>query len=161
VWCDLNNESEQLTRLIDGGIEVKGADDQRHKEDAMLGFSDGKYRVIISKPSIAGWGLNWQHCNNMAFVGLSDSFESYYQATRRCWRFGQKMPVNVHVITSELEGAVVQNIKRKENDAMRMAEQMVSHMADISRGEITGSFRQKTEYKPNLDIKLPSFLVAA
>lgn len=161
VWCDLNSESELLKRSIPDAVEVKGSDDHRHKEDAMLGFADGKYRVMVSKPSIAGFGMNWQHCNNMAFVGLSDSFESYYQATRRCWRFGQKNPVNVHVITSRLEGAVVENIKRKERDAMVMADNMVQHMSDISKTEIKGLRREKTEYKANVPIKLPSFLEAA
>lgn len=160
IWCDLNDESAMLTRLIAGAVEVKGSDDNKHKERAMLGFAEGLHRVIVSKPSIAGFGLNWQHCRNMAFVGLSDSFESYYQATRRCWRFGQKNTVNVHVITSELEGAVVANIKRKERDALLMADNMVLHMGDIQKSEISGLSRQKTEYKPTLRVLIPSFLEA-
>jgi hypothetical protein len=96
----------------------------------MLGFTAARYRVLVTKPSIAGFGMNWQHCANMAFVGLSDSYEQFYQAVRRCWRFGQKQPVNVYVITAETEGAVVANIKRKEADAMKMAENMVEHMKD-------------------------------
>lgn len=161
IWCDLNTESEMLSRSIPDAVEVKGSDTNQHKEDAMLGFIDGKYRVLVSKPSIAGFGMNFQHCNNMAFVGLSDSFESYYQATRRCWRFGQKNPVNVHIITSHLEGAVVANIQRKERDAMAMADSMVEHMSDISKVEITGLTRDKTEYVAEIPITLPSFLEAA
>lgn len=161
VWCDLNVESEMLKRLIPDAVEVKGSDDAKHKEDAMIGFADGKYRVMDSKASIAGFGMNWQHCNNMAFVGLSDSFESYYQATRRCWRFGQKKPVNVHVITSELEGAVVRNILRKEADAQRMAEQMVEHMSAISSAEIKGISRDRTEYRADDQIILPQFIMEA
>lgn len=161
IWCDLNNESDMLSRLIKDAVEVKGSDTNQHKEDAMMGFIDGKYRVLVSKPSIAGFGMNFQHCNNMAFVGLSDSFESYYQATRRCWRFGQKNPVNVHIITSHLEGAVVANIQRKERDAMEMADRMVEHMSDISRVEIVGLTRDKTEYIADTKVKLPSFLEAA
>lgn len=161
VWCDLNNESALLARMINGAVEVKGSDDNRHKEDAMLGFADGKYRVMVSKPSIAGFGMNWQHCSNVAFVGLSDSFEAYYQATRRCWRFGQKNEVKVHVITSELEGAVVANIQRKERDAIAMADNMVLHMGDIQRSEIRGTHRQKTEYRPAQKVKSPLFLEAA
>jgi len=158
IWCDLNTESEMLSKSIKDSIEVKGSDTAQHKENAMLGFADGTYRVIVSKPSIAGFGLNWQHCNNMAFVGLSDSFEAYYQATRRCWRFGQKKPVNVHVITSELEGAVVKNIQRKEKDAQNMAESMVRHMNHISSSEIKGVKKDKTEYMPQENIHLPPFL---
>jgi SNF2 family DNA or RNA helicase len=127
----------------------------------MLGFAAGKYRVLVSKPSIAGFGMNFQGCRNMAFVGLSDSFEAYYQATRRCWRFGQKNPVNVHIITSELEGNVVSNIRRKEQDAERMAESMVEHMSNISSSEIKGVFRTVTKYEPTQSIQIPQFMRAA
>ena len=158
VWCDLNVESEMLRRIIPDAVEVKGSDTNQHKEESMLGFADGKYRVIVSKPSICGFGMNWQHCNNMAFVGLSDSFESYYQATRRCWRFGQKRPVSVNVITSELEGAVVRNIQRKESDAQRMADQMVEYMSAISSAEIKGISRNRTAYRAERRMTLPQFL---
>lgn len=158
VWCDLNAESELLKKLIPDAVEVKGADSNRHKEESMIGFSNGVYRVMDSKPSIAGFGMNWQHCNNMAFVGLSDSFEAFYQATRRCWRFGQKRPVNVHVITSELEGNVVANIKRKEDDAERMALEMTEHMSEISSAEIKGSSRNTSKYEPKIKIKIPNFM---
>jgi len=161
VWCDLNTESEMLARMIPDAIEVKGSNDNSFKENAMLGFSDGKYRVLVSKPSIAGFGMNFQNCHNMAFVGLSDSFESYYQATRRCWRFGQKQPVNVHVITSELEGAVVANIKRKEDDAIQMAGSMVEHMSSISSAEIKGIQRTESEYLPTIKADIPIFMRAA
>ncbi|MCP4003210.1 MAG: helicase [bacterium] len=128
VWCDLNAESAALTKAIAGAVEVKGSDTREHKTDSMLGFSDGKIRVLVTKPSIAGFGMNWQHCANVAFVGLSDSYEQYYQAVRRCWRFGQESAVHVYVVTSDAEGAVVSNIQRKEKDAELMAEKMVEHM---------------------------------
>jgi superfamily II DNA or RNA helicase len=147
VWCNLNSESDALRKSIPGSVEVKGSDSNEHKEKALLGFSDGSIRVIVTKPSIAGFGLNWQHCHNMAFVGLSDSYEQFYQAVRRCWRFGQLKPVNVHVICAETEGAVVANIKRKEREAMAMAENMVTHMKDLNRAALDGaSFRNKAEY---------------
>jgi hypothetical protein len=161
VWCDLNAESEMLAKLIPDAIEVKGADSNKHKENAMLGFADGLFRVMVTKPKIAGFGMNWQHCHNMAFVGLSDSFEAYYQATRRCWRFGQKYPVGVHVVTSEIEGAVVANIRRKEADAEIMAARMVEHMSSISSLEIKGATRQTNEYEPTQNIIIPKFLEAA
>jgi len=128
VWCNLNTESEALKRAIPDAIEVKGSDSNEHKEDAMLGFIDGKYRVLVSKPSICGFGMNFQHCSDMVFVGLSHSFEQYYQAVRRCWRFGQAEPVDVTVITSDLEGAVKANIERKERDAEQMIQEMVNSM---------------------------------
>ncbi len=146
VWCNLNDESAQLKSAIAGAIEVKGSDSNEHKEKSMLGFTAGTVRCLVTKPSIAGFGMNWQHCNNMAFVGLSDSYEQFYQAVRRCWRFGQKKPVNVYVITAETEGAVVANIKRKEADAMRMAENMVEHMKDLNTDAIRGMSRQKAGY---------------
>jgi hypothetical protein len=146
VWCNLNDESAQLKAAINGAVEVKGADTNEHKERSMLGFTAGDVRCIVTKPSIAGFGMNWQHCNNMAFVGLSDSYEQFYQAVRRCWRFGQKNPVNVYVITAETEGAVVANIKRKEADAMRMSENMVEHMKDLNSEAIRGMSREKAGY---------------
>ena len=106
VWCELNSESEMLTRAINGAVEVTGSMDTDKKESTLREFAAGKIRVLVTKPSIAGFGLNWQHCRKMAFVGVTDSFESYYQAVRRCWRFGQKSAVDVHIFSSVLEGAV-------------------------------------------------------
>lgn len=160
VWCNLNSESEALKRAIPDAVEVKGSDSPEQKEKALAAFSDGSVRVLISKPSICGFGMNWQHCHKMAFVGLSDSFEQMYQAVRRCWRFGQDKPVDVHLITATTEGAVVSNIKRKEADAERMAAAMVEHMKDISIEQVTGTRRIKTAYNPSKQIELPSFIVA-
>jgi hypothetical protein len=151
VWCDLNDESSELARLITDSVEVRGSDSNEHKESAMMGFADGKHRVIVTKPKIAGFGMNWQICHNVAFVGLSDSYEMYYQAVRRCWRFGQTKPVNVKVITSDLEGAVVRNIERKEADAMRMAQEMVQHMHLINEDNIKGMARTVNEYKTDTE----------
>lgn len=132
VWCDLNDESTALVRAISGAVEVRGSDSPEHKERAMRDFTAGKIRVLVSKPSIFGFGINMQHCAHMAFVGLSDSFEQLYQATRRCWRFGQTRPVESYIITSETEGAVVKNIRRKEKQAEAMMENIVGHMAGLS-----------------------------
>ena len=135
VWCNLNAESEALTRAIPGAVEVKGSDSVEHKERTLLGFAEGTVRILVSKPSIAGHGLNFQKCARMAFVGLSDSWEQYYQAIRRCWRFGQSRSVEVHVITADTEGAVVANIERKERQAAEMMENVVSHMRGLSLGQ--------------------------
>jgi DNA modification methylase/superfamily II DNA or RNA helicase len=129
IWCDLNAESEALTRAIPDAVEVKGADKPEYKEEMMLGFAAGNVRVLVSKPSICGFGMNFQTCHRMAFVGLSDSFEMLYQATRRCWRFGQTEPVDVHVITANTEGAVVRNIERKETQAAEMFDMITKEMA--------------------------------
>lgn len=129
IWCNLNSESEQLRKAIPGSVEVKGSDTPAHKERAMLDFIDGTVRVLISKPSICGFGMNFQQCSHMAFVGLSDSWEQYYQAMRRCWRFGQKKPVNVYIVAAETEGAVVANIRRKDAQAEAMMSELVDNMA--------------------------------
>lgn len=158
VWCDLNSESEMLTKAIHDAVEVKGSDKQKDKESRLLGFTNNDFRVIVTKPSIAGWGLNWQHCHNMIFVGLSDSFEQMYQAVRRCWRFGQKQKVNVYVVTSEAEGAVVRNIKRKEEQVEKMALEMVEHMKEINSAQIRNLSIEDKTYTPDKDFELPSFV---
>ena len=129
VWCNLNDESAALVDAIPDAVEVKGSDSPEHKESAMLRFSDGDIRVLVTKPSIAGFGMNWQHCHNVAFVGLSHSYEQYYQAVRRVWRFGQTEEVDVHVITSSVDGNIVDNIKRKEKPSMQMFDEIVRYMS--------------------------------
>jgi hypothetical protein len=134
VWCNLNAESQALVKAIPGAVEITGSDTTEHKESAILGFLSGAVRVVVSKPSILGFGLNLQHCARMVFVGLSDSYEQLYQATRRCWRFGQVRPVDVYLVTSDAEGAVVRNIQRKEAQAEEMFRSIVAEMAGLSLG---------------------------
>ena len=130
VWCDLNDESSALARAIPDSVEVRGSDDPDDKERALLAFTNGDARVIVTKPSIAGWGLNWQHCAHVAFAGLSDSYEQYYQAVRRCWRFGQRNPVRVVIVASNREQAVLENVRRKERQAQAMFADIVEAMRD-------------------------------
>ncbi len=157
-WCNLNSESAALAAAIPDAVEISGADSEDAKERKLIDFSAGRIRVLVTKPSICGFGMNWQHCADTGFVGLNDSFEQIYQAIRRFWRFGQTKPVNVHFIASEIEGAVVANIKRKEADADRMAAAMVLHMADLSTREVRGLERDKGEYNPALSMRLPNWL---
>lgn len=161
VWCDLNDESDMLRAAIDGAIEVRGSQDFDEKEAALESFRHGQSRVIVTKPSIAGFGLNWQHCANMAFVGVTDSYESYYQAVRRCWRFGQTKPVNVHVFASDLEGAVVANLERKEKAAAEMAAEMVSFTAAAVRRNIVGAQQSTNPYNDSAKMELPKWISAA
>lgn len=158
VWCDLNAESEALKRSIPDSVEVKGSDNNEHKINAMTGFADGNIRVLVTKPSIAGYGMNWQHCSNMAFVGLSDSFEQYYQAVRRCWRFGQEKPVNVYIIISQREGAVKANIERKEQDAQVLVNEMINYTKEITKRNIQQTYRNISEYNPKQTMMLPGWL---
>jgi hypothetical protein len=158
VWCDLNIESELLRKAIPGAVEVKGSDKPAKKEQAMLDFAQGKIRVLVTKPKIAGFGMNWQHCADMAFVGLSDSFEQVFQAIRRCYRFGQERPVNVHMITSSREGATAENIKRKETDFNKMVSEMVQYTKEITSADIKSTERDVTEYEPTEQLILPEWL---
>lgn len=152
VWCNLNDESAELAKAINGAVELTGSDSDDFKEQTMIDFVNGKIRVMVTKPRIAGFGMNLQNCHNMAFVGLSDSYEQFYQAVRRCWRFGQKKPVHVHMITAQTEGAVVANIKRKEKDAMEMAASMVEHMKEINTASIHGAtVREKSPYVRDME----------
>jgi len=125
VWCDLNAEADAVQKLIPGAVQVAGSDVPDVKASRLIDFSEGRTRVMVSKPSIAGYGLNWQHCARVVFVGLSDSWEAYFQAIRRCWRFGQTRDVECHVVISSAEGAVLANIERKEREASKMLDAMV------------------------------------
>lgn len=160
-WCHLNSESEAISKAITDAVEVRGSDSPDEKERKLIDFSEGRIRVLVTKPSICGFGMNWQHCADTGFVGLNDSFEQFYQAIRRFWRFGQSKPVNCHIIAAETEGATVSNIRRKEMDADRMAASMVRHMADLSSQAIKGSTRNTTTYDPQTPVIIPSFLEQA
>ena len=141
IWCQLNDEADALKSALPNAIEVRGPDDPELKAERLLGFANGAIDCLISKPSIAGWGMNFQRCSDMIFVGLNDSFEQLYQAIRRCWRFGQTRPVNVYMIAAETEGAVVTNLDDKERAAEYMAAQMAEHMKDLTRRSLRGDDR--------------------
>lgn len=158
VWCDLNDESKKLHQLINDSVEVKGSDKQKHKSTAMLDFSDDKIKCLVTKPSIAGFGMNWQNCRNMIFVGLSDSYEAYYQAIRRCWRFGQDKEVNIYIIISSKEGTVKENIERKQQDAEKMQKAMIKLTKDITSKELKQTTRITTEYNPKIEMEIPSWI---
>ncbi len=161
VWCDLNDESALLSSLIPGAVEVRGSDKPDEKARALLDFSEGRSRYLVTKPSIAGFGMNWQQCHNMIFVGLSDSYEAMYQAIRRCYRFGQKDAVNIHIITSAAEGAVKANVERKESQATEMKAQMVQYTKEILAQEIHGTQRIVIPYDPQVEMGLPAWLRSA
>lgn len=157
-WCNLNPESEMLADLILRAVEVAGSQKDEFKEQALFDFCEGRIDRLVTKGKIAGWGLNMQKCSHMALVGLSDSWELLYQLVRRCWRFGQTETVHVHVITGELEGAVVRNIKRKERDAAIMAEQMLGYMREINTAEIHGTVRRQESYQAKQAVEVPAWL---
>jgi len=130
------------------------------KEAAITGWLNRERPIMVSKSSIMGWGINAQHCARSAFVGVTDSWEAYYQAVRRCWRFGQRREVHVHIFTSELEGAVVANLKRKEADAVAMAEALSAETRDAVRAAVTGSTRVVNLYNATKRVQTPSWLTS-
>lgn len=156
IWCNLNDESAALKAAIPGAVEVKGADSPEHKERAMVDFAEGRLRVMVSKPSICGFGMNFQICHKMAFVGLSDSFEEMDQALHRCYRYGQTETVDCHVIVAETEGAVTRNIQRKRAANEQMADELVRHVS--VNYEASGLVRQAVAYRPAEIIRLPEWL---
>lgn len=157
VWCDLNDESHKLHELIKDSVEVQGSDKDTHKSKAMLDFGNGKIKCLVTKPKIAGFGMNWQNCHNMIFTGLSDSYEQYYQALRRCWRFGQKEKVNVYIIISSKEGCVKENIERKQKDFLKMQSEMTELTKEITKKELRSTCRISTPYEPKEHMKLPKW----
>ena len=131
LWCGLNTEAEALAAAIPGAVNVHGALDPDDKARLLLGFADGDFDVLITKPSIASQGLNYQHCHRMAFVGLGDSYEQYYQAIRRCYRYGQTEVVRAHVIVSDLETQIAANVARKETQANQITSELVAEMRRV------------------------------
>lgn len=158
IWCNLNDESKYLSDIIQDSVQIVGSMTEDKKEQILEDFALGNIKKLISKPSLTGFGMNWQHCHNTCFVGLNDSFEQIYQAIRRFYRFGQEKEVYAHFIASELEGAVVSNIARKEKQAEHMMSQMIKYSADLSAKNIKGAARETLSYNANEDMKLPSWI---
>lgn len=157
AWCNLNDESSLIAEKTEAH-EVFGSQTPKVKEDILGRFSKGEIKKLVTKPKIAGFGLNWQHCNKMVFVGLSDSFEAFYQAVRRCWRFGQIKPVDVHIVVSDREGAVLDNIKRKQAQHDQMSKEMANIMREFTKKELSGFQDDKDLYEPQIKINIPNFI---
>lgn len=150
VWCHLNDESAALAKAIPGAVAVSGADSIDHKEQSILGFLDGSIRVLVSKASIFGFGLNLQHCHQQAYVGIDHSFEMFYQAVRRSWRFGQTKPVDVHVFLGASEGLILESLKEKEARHNQMSARMVDHMKEMMQKTVFGATIEKSDYTRDL-----------
>lgn len=156
IWCETDYDADAVRALLPEATEVHGRMKPEEKEAGLAAFSNGEARILITKPSIAGWGLNWQHCARQAFVGLSFSYEAFYQAVRRCWRFGQTRPVDVHVACAETEEAIWQAIVRKRDDHTTMKKAMRTAMAEAVEVRST-----KQDYAPATRAALPSWLEKA
>lgn len=157
VWCDLNAEGDALEAAIPGSVQVSGSDSLDAKVEKIRKFLSGEARVLVTKPKVAGMGLNLQHCAKEAFVGVTHSFEAYYQAVRRCWRFGQTREVFVHLFCSEREGPVLDSLKRKEEDAAVMVAEMLKHVS--IHQDIAQTIREHDDYNPQQDIRFPDWLI--
>lgn len=146
VWCGLNSEADEVTSLIPGAVNVQGSDSIDAKISNIEAFQDGAIRVLVTKAKIAGMGMNFQNCHNMAFVGLSDSWEAYYQCIRRCYRFGQENEVNAYVVLADIEDEIYANIMRKEEQANIMAQELIANVQQFEREEIDGAYVNGWEY---------------
>ena len=158
IWCGLNAEGDAITKAIPGAVQVAGSDDTDTKASRMLGFSDGAIRVLVTKAGIAGFGMNWQHCARMVFAGMDDSYESFYQAVRRCHRFGQTREVQVHIVASEPEAVVIDNVLRKEREHMKMLAAMANHARSVQVANVRGIARETDPYNPRCKMTLPAWL---
>ena len=158
IWVDYNDESTMIHKKIADSVEVKGSDESEYKANASVDFADGNIRYLISKPSIFGFGSNFQSCHRQIFCGLSDSYERFYQAIRRCWRFGQDHDVDCYIILSERELSILENIKRKQALMDEMQRQMTALMREVIISEIKNTTRITTEYNRNDKITLPTWI---
>lgn len=147
IWTNLNKEGEAIRKAIPAAIEIEGADTAEYKASTSLQFAQGEIPILVSKPSILGFGVNYQVCSHMIFAGVNDSWEQFFQAVRRCWRFGQTQPVHVHIIAASTEGNVLENLKRKEREANQMADEMVQNMQDLTRMNLRGTKRTESTYE--------------
>lgn len=157
VWCNYNDESAALKKAIPYSYEVKGSDTPQYKEDGMIGFSKGEIKVLVSKPSICGFGMNWQNCHRIIFCGLSDSYEQFYQAIRRCWRFGQESQVDVYVIIGDAEMNVLNNIKRKQSNHEMMSVEMLKTINTVTKEKLYNMQFSHSTYKPQETMALPKW----
>jgi hypothetical protein len=159
AWTGLNDESAALADALgDRAIEVRGSDTPEAKAEAIEAFIDGQARVLVTKTTIAGFGMNFQHCARQVFVGLNDSYEQYYQAIRRSWRFGQSRPVRVYVVIADPERVVYENVLRKEREAEAMAAELVAFVRDFEREELGTVGRADTDYRAESPMRLPEWL---
>jgi len=154
VWCHTNDEADRLVKAIPDAIEVRGSESPDAKERKLARFSEGTARVIVTKGKIAGWGLNWQHCSNVVFVGMSYSFEEMYQCIRRSYRFGQQRPVNVYLIVAETEGEILATVQKK----MAAHEAMLDALVASTQQAQGQTDLHLAPYEPAMPMRVPEWL---
>lgn len=151
VWCGLNDEQDAVTKAIPGCVSIYGHHSPEEKINMIDDFTSGRARVLVTKPKIAGFGMNFQNAHKMAFMGLSDSFEAYYQCVRRCYRFGQRHPVEVKVVLSEIEQEIYQNVLRKEREANEMSAKLIENVQQYEKEELEGGKSGEWSYKTDTE----------
>lgn len=151
VWVGLDHEAKAAKAALPDAVEVKGDDTPDEKAHAFEGFQDGDYRILITKPKIGGFGMNFQNAHNMVFFGLSDSWEAYYQCIRRQWRYGQKRPVNVYIIMSNIEADIYRNVRRKDALAWRLRNKLIEKIRDYERGELGMKPVERENYETHIE----------
>lgn len=156
IWCEMNYEADILKKILPEAIEIRGNHSPEHKERSALDFIDGKIRYLITKPRIFGYGLNFQNCHRQIFCGMSFSFEAYYQALHRLWRFGQKNPVDTYVIVGETERQILNTVHQKQKHHDTLVENMTAIMREYS--SIHNQQRHRKDYDPQIDMRLPRWL---
>lgn len=161
AWCGMNAEAGAITAAVRGAVNVQGSDDADVKADRLLDFAEGRLRVLVSKPSLAGFGLNFQSCARMVFCGLSDSYEMYHQAIRRCWRFGQRRPVDVHIVLADAERVIAENVRAKERTASDMTAGLVAAVAEQNRRDLFAGTSKGDSYEPVRPLAVPAWLRSA
>jgi superfamily II DNA/RNA helicase len=158
LWCGLNDEADRLRRAIPDAVEVRGSDSPEVKAERLLDFAEGRTRVLVTKTDIAGFGLNLQRCARMAFVGINDSYQSYFQAIRRCWRFGQTREVRAYVVISDVEMDIYNNVLRKEAEAAVMTRELIAHVAEYERQELGSGAEDEDPFRPTRPLLIPDWL---
>lgn len=158
IWGEMNDECDAAERSIHGAVQVAGKDSNEDKETRLLDFAEGRAKVLVSKPGICGAGLNFQRCARMIFLGASHSYERVYQATRRCWRYGQTRPVDVYFIATDADRLVLENLKRKEQDAQQLSHEASKYVADLTRAAVSQTKNEKGRYSANVPMRIPSWL---
>lgn len=158
LWCGLNDESDALEAAIPGAVTISGSDDPDVKAARLLDFAEGRTQVLVTKPTIAGYGLNLQSCARMIFVGLGDSYEQYHQALRRCWRYGQTRPVKAWLVVSDLEKIIVANVQAKERAAQSWRSGLVREVVELERAELLADTSAADDYEPRRALTIPDWL---
>lgn len=158
IWCELNKEQDAISKLLgDDCVSIQGSTPNEKKIEYLNKWLTEDVPVLVTKVKCFGYGLNFQICHNMIFFGLSDSYEQYYQAVRRCWRFGQTEKVNVYIIISAKEGCVKENIERKQTDFLKMQHEMTELTKEITKKELRKTCRLSTPYEPHIEMMLPQW----